>query len=136
MLTRNPANRRLIDGLRLQDAKSQGRKDWQQRIEHYFDYRTKLLWSERDKQWYVWYDAPSGAYIVFGIPQRTQEPCTYAVYELMRRQKNRKRLLAEMQESIERQQREKDAEVDDLNRELAECVEGYHAGRVSVGVPG
>jgi len=76
----------------------------------------------------AWYDAPSGLYLVFDI--KDHYDLAWAVWELKRRQKNRRELLAMYATHLENANKPFNEKNEALARETAQLYSDYKVGKV------
>lgn len=105
--------------------------DWEKRLQdHYNDKKVLLRWHLPSKAVQVWYDAPSGVYCVISL-DRPFEMCR-AIKQMDEIQKSPKKMIEEFEAMMEQRERDLDYKVKQISRPVAEALEGYHKGRVSV----
>ena len=103
--------------------------DDQERLQETLDDKRLLLrYSNHLKCCQLWYDAPSGLYIVFNI--KDHYDLNWVIWELRRRQRNRRELMAMYAAHAEESNKAFDEKNEALARETAQLYSDYKVGKV------
>lgn len=103
--------------------------DDQERLQEALDDKRLLLrYSNHLKCCQLWYDAPSGLYIVFNIKDHYN--VGWVIWELKRRQRTRRELLAMYATHLEGTEKAFNEKNEALARETAQLYSDYKVGKV------